>query len=151
MTLCLSLPQAGGCDPLALLHSRAEGKAQVFFPGKGPWAAASAQPFSCCPGAGHPQFPVCLVTGPRLWEDRETAEAAVTPKECPAAGPPAGKVFCRQPAEAKGSPSSPLPGQALLPGCDFFNSTFKCLFCFAKIPGPVNTHGYSKIGALVKE
>lgn len=114
---------------------RAEGKAQVFFPGKGPWAAASAQPSSCCPGGRAPRIPVCLVTGPRLWEDGETAEAAVTPKECPLPGHRPEKVFCRQPAEAKGSPLLSFAWPALLPGCDFFNSLFKCLFLFCEFLG----------------
>ena len=151
MTLCPSCsPWAGDCDALSPLLSlgwglspsvppalpQAEGRAQVFFLGKGPWATASAQPSSCRPGGRAPRIPVCLVTGPRPWEDGETVEAAVTPKECPLLGRRPEKVFCRRPAEAKGSPllSSAWPVQhslAMTFSTHFLNAYFCCVHSWA--------------------
>ena len=54
---------------------------------------------------------MCLVTGPRLWEDGETAEAAVTPKECPLLGHRPEEVSAGSLLRPREAPSSPLPGQ----------------------------------------
>lgn len=71
-----------------MLHLELEGRARVFFPRKGPWAATGLPPAACpcCPlgGSGTGQIPVGLVTTlAGLREDGETAAGhSVTPKEC---------------------------------------------------------------------
>ena len=138
VTLCPpALPGLGAVTLCPPALPQAEGKAQVFFTGKGPWATESAQPSSCRLGGRAPQIPVCLVTGPRLWEDGETVEAAVTPKECPLLGRRPEKVFCRRPAEAKGSPllSFAWPVQhslAVTFSTHFLNAYFCCVHSWAR-------------------
>ncbi|CAI9157557.1 unnamed protein product [Rangifer tarandus platyrhynchus] len=99
--------------------------------------AVSVWPSSCHPGGRALWIPVCLVTGPRLWEDGETVEAAVTPKECPLPGRRPEKVFCRRPAEAKGSPLlsfawPALHSLAVTVSTHFLNAYFCCVHSWAR-------------------
>lgn len=86
------LSSGGLCHP-SRAAPRLEGRAQVFIPGKGSWAASYTRPSSGCPpgGLGIGRIPVGLVTKPGLGRMGKPRAAAVTQKECPLLGCWAGK------------------------------------------------------------
>lgn len=130
-----ALPRAGACDPLALLHSPGWGQSSGFLSGEGALGLCPCPailPLSGGPGTADSCVLSHWAEAVGGWGD---CGGCCHPKGMPAAGPPAGKGLCRQPAEAKGSPLLPFAWPALLPGCDFLNSLFKCLFLFCKFLG----------------